>query len=506
MSMAAMPRTEAATSTNAMTVGLVIALGIVLSIAVVVAGSWAIAGIIGLYLFLVFLREPVRGLYLTTILLLVSGIAIPLGGTLVTMPGAAARLCGIAALAAWVLHTFTARKQLRLGWDTWAVLAFAAWSLVSIGYSLLWRIQLPEWTRMLNLIAYFIFAIHVLDTKEKLHNYVIIIVSCAAAMSLYAIMQYLLPIYQFVGVAGIEGIGSGADLAFVDPEGTSSSAAVRVTGGTGHSNWLAFTLLLVMPLNIYWYATRQSRGAKAFVIAITLVQLAALVLTFTRLGLIVGLLIVLVLLAKRSVRLTPHRVAGLAVALLIAWFALPAAYKERVIDFTKYSRSESTAARVELQQFAWKYMQEYPMLGIGIAGFGPRFYEENTDTAQMLRWMVRYLGWNPIYYGPHNFYLQVGAEAGTIGLLIMLFFVVRALLNTQRAERIFREEGSARFALLAGTLTVSVLSFVFCGLFLHALQQKIWWMIFAAAAALPYIAARTAEDTETYDGVNPKYD
>ena len=88
----------------------------------------------------------------------------------------------------------------------------------------------------------------------------------------------------------------------------------------------------------------------------------------------------------------------------------------------------------------------------------------------------------------------------------MLFFIVRTLLNTQRAERIFRDEGSARLALLAGTLTVSVLAFIFCGLFLHALHQKIWWMVFAAAAALPYIAARSAETTETYDGVNPKYD
>ena len=110
-------------------------------------------------------------------------------------------------------------------------------------------------------------------------------------------MQYLLPALQFGGVAGIEGIGSGADLAFIDPEGTASGAAIRVTGGTGHSNWLAFTLLLVMPLNIYWFSTRRTRTGKFLVVAITLVEFAALVLTITRLGMVVGLLVVLVLLA-----------------------------------------------------------------------------------------------------------------------------------------------------------------------------------------------------------------
>jgi len=479
-----------------MTVSLTVALGVVLALAVVALGTWAIAGVLGAYLLFIFLREPVRGLYLTTVLLLVSGIAIPVGGTLVTLPGAAAKLCGMAAIAAWLLNTFTTGKRLRGGWDIVAVLVFAGWSLAGISLSLIWRMQLPEWVRMFNLALFFVFAVHVLDTKEKLHTFVLIVASCAGAMGVYAIMQYLLPSLQFTGVAGIEGIGAGADLAFVDPEGTQSGAAVRVTGGTGHSNWLAFALLLALPLDVYWYSTRRTRSGRLFVLAIALVQLAALVLTFTRLGMVVGLLVGLVLLARRAVRLTPLRVCTVAIALLLAWAALPDAYKERVLDFTTYSRSESTAARLELQRYAWSYMQDFPIAGIGIAGFGPRFYDENTDTASMLRWMVKYLGWNPVYYGPHNFYLQIGAEAGTVGLLIMLFFIARALLNARWAERLFRERGDAQFALLAGCVAVSVLAFVFCGLFLHALQQKIWWMVFAAAAALPYCAVRASEDDE----------
>ena len=499
--MAALSQSQSPSSTNGATVALVIVLGLVLALAITILGTWALGAIVGAYLFFVFLREPVRGLYLTTILLLVSGIAVPVGGTLVALPGAAPKLCGVAALAAWLINSFTTGKRLRAGWDILAVLAFAGWSLVGISMSLIWRVELPEWARMLNLAVFFVFAVHVLDSREKLHNYVVIIAACAGAIGVYAIMQYFMTSLQFTGIAGIQGIGSGADLAFVDPEGTTSGGAIRVTGGMGHSNWLAFALLLAMPLNIYWYATRRTPKGKVCVAAITLLQLGALVLTFTRLGMVVGLLVLIVLLAKRAIRLTPQRVCGVAIALLFAWFALPDAYKERVLDFTKYSRSESTVARLEVQQFAWSYMQDFPIVGIGIAGFGPRFFDENTDTASMLRWMVKYLGWNPVYYGPHNFYLQIGAEAGTVGLIIMLFLIVRALLNAQRAQIVFRELGEGNLALLASCIMVSVLAFVFCGLFLHALQQKIWWMVFAAAAALPYCAARISEEdsTEQYD-------
>ncbi|MDZ4858398.1 MAG: O-antigen ligase family protein [Candidatus Hydrogenedentes bacterium] len=487
--MAALSRDDAATAHSPASVLLVILLGAALAIAVVAAGEWAIAALIGAFLLVIFSKRPVIGLYLTTILLLVSGISIPVGGTHVALPQAAAKFCGMAAIAAWLLHTLSYGKRFRTGWEFWTVFAFAAWALVGISMSLIWRIQLPEWSRLMTVIGYFVLAIHVLDTRAKIHKYVIIITTCAAAMGVYAIMQYFMPSLQAAGVAGIEGIGAGTDLAFIDPEGTASGAAIRVTGGTGHSNWLAFTLLLVLPLNVYWYKTRVSSLGRALVAAAILIELAALVLTFTRLGLLVGLIVGFVLLAKRLVHLTPQRVCAVAVALLLAWFVLPEAYKERVIDFTKYSRSESTAARVELQHYAWSYMQDYPIVGIGLAGFGPRFQDENTDTSAMLRWMVDNIGWNPIYYGPHNFYLQLGAETGAVGLLIMLFFVLRALLNSQRAEKKLREQGDVQFALLAAGITVSLLAFIFCGLFLHALQQKIWWMVFAAATALPYCIA-----------------
>lgn len=488
--MAAITGSTSRSGLNPISLTIVILLGITLAIGILALEEKAVVGVVGLVLVFFFLRSPVIGLYLTTALLLLSGMLGGLGIVSYGVPSTAAKACGAATIAAWALNVLTTGKRFRFGREVFLPLAFAAWALVGIGFSLTWRVQLPEWTRLMTVVLYFILAIHLLDTKEKLHRFVVVVLACAFVMSLYAVAQYFVPRFQQAGVAGIESIAGGADMAFIDPEGTVSGAAVRVTGGTGHSNWLAFMLLLVLPLNVYWYSTMKNARGKLLVLAIVGVELAALVMTFTRVGLIVGLAVALILVARSLIRLNPYRLSALAATLVVVWFLVPSAYKERVLDLSTYSGSESTSARVELQTYAWEYMQDFPVVGVGLGGFGLHFYEENSPIAAMLRWMNEELGFNPLYYGPHNMYLQVGSESGTVGLILMLLFFLMALLHAHRAERMFRELEEREMATLAGAATVSVLAFLFCAVFLHGLQQKIWWMVFAIAVGTYFCALR----------------
>jgi O-antigen ligase len=333
---------------------------------------------------------------------------------------------------------------------------------------------------------------------------VVLIALCGLVMALFAVAQYVTPGLQAGGMAGLASVAGGGEMAYVDPEGIASGAAIRVSGLAGHSNWLAFTILLILPLNVYWHSTMKTWKGKTFVAGVVLIELAALVFTFTRLGLVAGFALAVVALLKRLVRMNPNRIVALAVALMIAWAALPGAYKERVLSFSRYGEGESTAARVELQQFAWQYMRDFPIAGVGLGGFGLKFYDENTRYAAMLRWMNRTLGWNPVYYGPHNMYLQLGCETGAVGLALMALILVSALYNAQRAERLFKAVNDRELALLAGSVTVSLIGVVFCALFLHALHQKIWWMVLAVATVLPLYAQtslRKSNGTSVANGV-----
>ncbi|MBX7257789.1 MAG: O-antigen ligase family protein [Candidatus Hydrogenedentes bacterium] len=464
-------------------------LALAFALAILAVGTKALVALIGALVFVLMLRNPMVGLYVTTALLLLSGTGSNIGAFAGGVPVTGAKLVGIATIAAWLLNALTTGKRFYTGTPVVLALVFTGWAAVGIALSLAWRAQWPEWTRLLTVVGYFILAIHLLNTRERIHRFVVLILVCGAAMSAFAVAQYFVPALQAGGVSGIQSIAGGGEFAYVDPEGLSSGAAVRVSGLTGHSNWLAFALLLMLPLNVYWFSTVKSLRAKLFISLCALLEIAALVLTFTRLGLLVGVLVAVALVVKGLVHVNPYRIVALAVVLVFGWVLLPGAYKERVLDFSGYSGSESTSARLELQEYAWQYMRDFPTAGIGLGGFGLKFYDENSRYSAMLRWMNKELGWNPVYYGPHNMYLQVGSEAGAVGLFLMILMMLVALKNAQKSQRLFKEAGDSNMALLAGTVFVSLIAFVCCAVFLHALHQKIWWMVMALSAALPLYAA-----------------
>lgn len=141
---------------------------------------------------------------------------------------------------------------------------------------------------------------------------------------------------------------------------------------------------------------------------------------------------------------------------------------------------------MELQQAAWEMAGEHPLFGVGLGGYGPRLLRSNIHVANIMRWFVEDQDWPPQFIGCHNFYLQVASETGIVGLLLMLAFLALVLREVRRAHREFREAGNQAGMALTSTLEVCIIAFLIAAVFLHALQQKILWMIVALATASSY--------------------
>ncbi|GMV99797.1 MAG: hypothetical protein AMXMBFR84_09360 [Candidatus Hydrogenedentota bacterium] len=476
---------------------------------IVATVGWAelgLAFVIGCFFFVIYLRDPAIGLYITTALLLMGGLNLSLAGISVSIPQAAPKLSGLATVGAWFFNLLVTRRPIKVHSDFWFAVAFMAWAALGIIWQVqeMWGVLAPQWGRLANVVVLFIIAIHIIDDSKKVKTYVSLILACGVGMSLFAVMQYLVPSMQFSGVGGIEAIGGGQSGAFIDPELGSGGGAVRVSGTLGHSTWLAYALLMILPLNTYWYSMAKTRRQRLLVYGAIGVELIALVLTFTRMGFIVGVVIVTLMLGKQMMRLSPYRLSALAVGLVIVWLVLPEAYKDRVLSPKIYDEGQSTEARIELQEYAYQYALDRPITGIGLGGFGFKFMEENSWVAQMLRWMVRYWGWDPIHYGPHSMYLQLASETGFVGLLLLLAFVFVAFRNAMRAEKLYRAAGDQPMALLSGAVVISLVAFLMCSFFLHGLNQKIWWMVVVIASTLPYAYAADQEAKAANGGSTAK--
>jgi O-antigen ligase len=471
---------------------------ILLGAAVVALGDRALYGLFGVMAFVVFVRHPVVGVFVTTLLLLLlSGAAGVLGSLQAPVPVTFAKISGFVTAIAWLIHTLARRTPVRFRIEEGFLLAFFAWVFFGVMASDSWRQQLPEWVRLATLVVFFFIAVNVLTTRRLVHQYVLLLAYCGFVMAIFAVAQYFIPALHY-DAEQLREIGAGAAQgAYVDPESLSFGAAVRVSGTSGHSNWLAFALLLIVPLNVYWFHAAKGWPGKSLAMAATVLEIMALMLTFTRTGLIVGTVVLALLILRRLVRMPPHRIAAIAVLMLIGFFFIPAAYKERVLNFGRYSESSSIQHRAQLMGEATELTAENPVLGAGLGGFGIHLIEQDSEVAVISRWLVDEYEWNPSFLGAHNMYLHVASETGIVGLALMsafLLLIVRHLLN---AEALFKKADDKQGALLCSTLLVSLISFFVCALLLHALQQKIWWMIVAAAAAAPFVEVRNGKSGHT---------
>jgi O-antigen ligase len=207
--------------------------------------------------------------------------------------------------------------------------------------------------------------------------------------------------------------------------------------------------------------------------------------------------IILAVLGLRNlVRFTPHRIIAVLLAFYIGWFFLPPAFKERVLTFTQYAHSESVQNRIGLQEAAWDIWLEHPIWGVGLGGYGPLLLEDNSRVARTMQWFADQYDWPPQYIGTHNMYLQLMCETGLVGLFIFLIFLGYLMRDLRAANARFNEEGDYEGAALTSTLEVALIAFIFSAFLLHALQQKIWWIVAATAAVLPLnwiTAARRGE-------------
>ncbi len=468
---------------NPMGAFLVLGAAVILAAGILAFGKLAVAALVGLMAFALFVYYPVLGTYATMALLLLQGA----GGTLTNITEQTnvaltlGQLCGVTAVVAWLTHLLLTKTRFGFNWPVFLICFFCLWALLCTILSSQFGDQWGHWMRLIMRLAFFILAINTLNTPRNLHYYVIVLLGVGLAMALLSVVQYFLPGLQVASVEAWAGLTAG-DTAFIDQESLSGEAAIRVSGRAGHSNWLAMMILLILPLNVYLLNWTKDRRLKSLVYFALAMELLTLVLTFTRTGLLIGIVLVSLLLLKRLSKITPLRLFACLLALCVAWVVLPQAYKERVLSPKQYTQSTSVQSRLELQKTAVRYFAEHPFTGLGVGGFGLDFIHENNQTATTMKYLFKN---REVFIGTHNMYLQIACEIGVIGLLLFVLFYGRMLRDISRAEQRFKSEEDEQGQLLASTLFVSLIGFMVCAIFLHALLQEIWWMIAAAAIAIP---------------------
>jgi O-antigen ligase len=276
---------------------------------------------------------------------------------------------------------------------------------------------------------------------------------------------------------------------------TGTNDAPRPGGTIGDANYYGQSLLILLPIALYLLAEGRSRIARLAGGLASLSLIAAIIFTYSRGdALALGTILVAALLYKRP---NPLYFLGGLVALLIAVPFLPSNYVSRLTTIADVASSnrqailgeDSVRGRAGATYAAVEMFLDHPILGVGRENY-PIYqleYLAGTSFAKLAHGIP-----------PHNLYLEVAAEHGLLGIIVvggLLFMTWRALFE---ARRRFRSAGDNTHAELAAWLSIGLLGYLVSSLFLHGAHI---WMLGLQIALI--VALRQLSRAASPDFVSP---
>jgi len=477
--------------------------GLSLGTLIFLLGAKSIFVLLAGLLALLVLANPRLGLALTIIAAINFGSLGRFGSTEMLVFLSISKLLGLLTLGAWISYTLRLKKRVIFTKQMLAGAIFIGWSLVSV--------IRPWWTGhrqeacadflklLADFVLYFLIA-NLIETPRHLRQFVLVIMLSGLIASMMAAVQCIYPSLQITGETAVIEFGK-HEAAIANPEELRSGQFTRPTGGLGHPNWLSVFLVSILAFNVYVAKSDAKISIKLFALIALSLELLALVLTHDRIGFIGMVTVFLLLLAKKVLEITPLRIVASLLIVGIFVIAVPKTYRERVLSIEHYKQSASIWARWELQTAGFNIFLDNWLFGVGQGNFGPVFMKTNTDVAADAHWLIESAksNYQDYWMGAHNMYLEVAVETGIIGLFTLLLFLATGILDTRRTAnllsiadcRLSIENCKSQIANeldLARVLQTCLIAFCITAVFLHAQDQKIWWIVMGLSAAAKKIA------------------
>ena len=357
--------------------------------------------------------------------------------------GTLSRTIGLLAVPVAVLALAVGGRRRRL-LDTHVImLVLAGWTLVSVAWSIGPDVTLQTAATMFQLVAMTLMLWEFMRESRR-HRQLL---------------------WAFVGGAFIGSIA----IFFGAP--TSSDVVttqyVRVSQGGVNANYAALVFSLAIP--VAWHLSLTSPGLLQRWIAGLYVPTAAVavVLTGSRGGLVTLLLalsIVLLTLHISDLRLKVFALISLPLSIVVIANFVPTQTIDRLETIPTELATGTLGERSQAWEASWEIFAAHPVLGVG-AGASRFRIEPRLGREQ----------------GPHNTYLSIGADLGTVGLglfLLLLLSVAARWLSLQGRER-----------QVVGVLLITLMVGLLPG---HLEYRKVTWVVIAIIISEAARAQRTA--------------
>jgi O-antigen ligase len=247
---------------------------------------------------------------------------------------------------------------------------------------------------------------------------------------------------------------------------------LRTTGTFSHPAWLGLFLSVTIPLTLYTWATARRYSLALLALGFVVIEVLGVFSTYSRMAYIGAALGIALFMVRR--RFGPLLLGLAATGAVVLFPVLPEDFQVRARSILDYDESSSSLTRIGQQIAGWRLILAHPLFGVGPGNFEDEVIQYRSGIGAPFRV-------EPI--GAHNLYVEVAAELGLVGLLLLLYLIGCIWLDARRLRRAAVERNDDRSALFWECVGIGFVVFLVSALFVHAQYRKEWWLIAALVAA-----------------------
>ena len=337
-----------------------------------------------------------------------------------------------------------------------------------------------------GLLLYFL-VVNVVRSTETLRQVIWALLLAGAVMGAISVWQETTHSYHNVlgGLAQINQVGFGV--------GTDISGKVvrpRLAGPIGEQNRYAQVLVVLVPLALFRFWGERRLLLRAAAGVCTLLIISGILLTFSR-GAAVALAgLFLTMAALRYIRIRDLVVVGLSITILIAVVAPQAIIRldslagvAALLSSDESNADGAIVGRATSNLAALNAFLDHPVVGVGPGQYFRRFSQEYGNDLGLRHFDSQRRA--------HNLYFETAADLGIVGLSAFLAVIGATLLPLWRLRRRLR---AARpdLANIAASFFLSVVAYLYTGVFLHLSYERYFWMLLALAAVAAAVVRHDA--------------
>ncbi|MCJ7711954.1 MAG: O-antigen ligase family protein, partial [Chloroflexi bacterium] len=329
----------------------------------------------------------------------------------------------------------------------------------------------------------FLLVSNVIRTPQAVRNAMWAIALSAALMGGISVVQEVTHTYRndYGGFAQLNLVGFNvagqADVKIIRP---------RLAGPIGEQNRYAQILLVALPFAAFRVWGERRRALRILAAGAVVLILAGIFLSFSRGAAVAlgALLVVLAIIGQIRVR----QLAGLAALMVATMLLFAPDYLIRLDSLqgvvALFNEGDSGGAdgaivgRATSNLAALSVFVENPIIGVGPGQYFREFSQAAGNELDMRHFLNQRRA--------HNLYLEILADLGILGFAAFMGAVLSVLWPLWRLRAAFAVT-RPDLSNLATAMVLSVLAYLFTGVFLHLSYERYFWVMLAVGVATVWV-------------------